>query len=674
MNPPATRRHPLSFWRSPALGTEAFAAMLELFPSPALLLDAQQGQIVAINSHALALSAYTRAEVMRLLPTQLFPRQSLQPVFNAGKEDATSEYDLVSRSGLAVKVSLEAMPLDLERRWQVLFFEPLSLRRKRQQQGERLTQHINSFFEVAQAMAEGDLANVLEKVMQAGQLLTGAKRFAIYQVDSLEPVLHRVTQLGATENPADQDKLPASLPAAEIGRSWRAQVWHPGKRIRNGLQRLARAYNFGYLAHAGIGLEPALLGLLVAADPDGLPSDDLTSILEVLAGFVTSAFQGQAVQKSLLDERIQHMRRQTINDNILENVQDGLLILAPDYTILEMNPAAELTLGYASLEVTGQLVENVLIGNANLAGALAAASKGFATPSLGNASLHRRDGHAFPAHLQIQPVFQTSTLTHILVFLRDLSEHEQIKVRTQQLEQRALLGEVTAIFAHEVRNPINNISMGLQLLEMNLSDDPAAKEMIERMKVDCDRLTHLMDSVLSFSRAGDYKMEPVDLPPLLERLLMRWKPRMANVKVEASLNIAAPVAQIRANDKALEQVFNNLYSNALRAMRDTGGSLITRVSAARTTGGQPAVQVDISDTGPGIPPDILENIFTPFFTTDPQGTGLGLTITQRIVIAHKGNIQVESFAGGGTVFHLTFPALPAGEITQPLRDVQAAVS
>ena len=95
----------------------------------------------------------------------------------------------------------------------------------------------------------------------------------------------------------------------------------------------------------------------------------------------------------------------------------------------------------------------------------------------------------------------------IVIFLHDITENEQIRVKTQQLEQRAVLGEVTAIFAHEVRNPINNISMGLQLLGTKFAADDPNQELIGRLQTDCTRLTHLMESVLSFSRPMEFKME-----------------------------------------------------------------------------------------------------------------------------------------------------------------------
>jgi signal transduction histidine kinase len=243
----------------------------------------------------------------------------------------------------------------------------------------------------------------------------------------------------------------------------------------------------------------------------------------------------------------------------------------------------------------------------------------------------------------------------------DISEHEQAKIRTQQLEQRALLGEVTAVFAHEVRNPINNISTGLQLMALSTpQDDPEKRELITRLQQDCNRLTDLMESILTFSRTGNYKFVPLDVHKIVERLLKRWRPRMTRLQIQHHIQVAPDTPSIMGDQRALEQVFTNLISNAVRAMGDNGGMLAVRIGPHLAPGNKLLTQIDISDTGPGIPEEIRERIFDPFFTTDPNGTGLGLSITKQIVTAHKGSIYPTSFPGG-TVFHVQIPALDAAE-------------
>jgi PAS domain S-box-containing protein len=358
----------------------------------------------------------------------------------------------------------------------------------------------------------------------------------------------------------------------------------------------------------------------------------------------------------LIQEHGQTRRALAITDALKDYSLEGAVVLTPDLDIESLNPAAETVLGYASQEVRGQAFGNVLIGADNLVPALQSALQGVPTHNLGNVRLHRRDGSVFLAHLRTLPVHVAGQLEAVLVLLRDLSEREQFEVLNEQLEQRAMLGEVSAIFAHEVRNPINNISTGLQLMYYNLPEDDPYHEVLARLLQDCNRLTHLMESILAFSRPPENKLEPVDLNTMLPALVDRWRPRLVRTKVQQKIKSTAQQATVFADLHALEQVFNNLIGNAVEAMRETGGNLTIHIRQVANTGDRPRVEISISDDGPGIPEEIIERIFEPFFTTNRNGngTGLGLAIAKRIVTKHKGTIKVSSVPGG-TVFQVILP-------------------
>ena len=140
-----------------------------------------------------------------------------------------------------------------------------------------------------------------------------------------------------------------------------------------------------------------------------------------------------------------------------------------------------------------------------------------------------------------------------------------------------------------------------------------------------------MESILTFSRTGNYKFTPLDMKSIIERLFTRWRPRMTRLKIQHHIQVAADTPLILGDQRALEQVFTNLISNAVRAMGENGGMLAVRIAPHMAPGNKLMTQIDISDTGPGIPEEIRERIFDPFFTTDPNGTGLGLSITKQIV-------------------------------------------
>jgi signal transduction histidine kinase len=264
--------------------------------------------------------------------------------------------------------------------------------------------------------------------------------------------------------------------------------------------------------------------------------------------------------------------------------------------------------------------------------------------------------------LRIVPVVKENELNAILLYLRDVSENEEIRIRAQQLETHAILGEFIAVFAHEVRNPINNISMGLQVLSRSFVDDQKNKEMADRMVQDCERLTHQMEAILSYSKPFDAKFENVDIGRLVQRVVDRWKPRMARVGVTEFVQKPETLAQISADPRLLEQVFINLIGNAVEAMSNQeNGTLAVQLKEVQTISNHPQIEIKIIDSGPGIPEEVSGHIFEPFVTTKKTGTGLGLAISKRIVTAHRGNISVESYPGGGTIFTVYLP-VKQGEI------------
>jgi signal transduction histidine kinase len=242
----------------------------------------------------------------------------------------------------------------------------------------------------------------------------------------------------------------------------------------------------------------------------------------------------------------------------------------------------------------------------------------------------------------------------LLINLKDQSAQHEIEKQTETLSQRALLGEVTATFAHEVRNPINNISTGVQLVASRLGSDHPLYESLETVHKECNRLDQLMSDVLFFARPLKLKTLPLNLAEYIDRILTRWKPRLdqAGVRYHTSYNSDTSLAMV--DPDTLERVVGNLIANALQAMPE-GGTLSITVEPAETTQGE-MVELKIIDTGHGISQDAMTHIFDPFFTTKKDGTGLGLAISRRILSAHKGAIQVESFTDAGTVFIINLPA------------------
>jgi PAS domain S-box-containing protein len=414
------------------------------------------------------------------------------------------------------------------------------------------------------------------------------------------------------------------------------------------------------MATAPLADDQSVSGLILAFGPRQTepPEQQLTLTLLTLLTKLTEGVIKHFTRQVNFSHRFEEFQRTSaLNQTLRTRIPDGLLNLTPDLRIRGVNPAAEQVLGYAEEEILDRHIDDVIIGTDRLTPALQDALDGIPTHDLGQLEIHHRDGSAFPAQIRTFPVRpgEDDPLYGILVFIQDISKEEKVRIRTQQLERRALVGQMNAIFAHEIRNPINNITSGIQLLDKTLPEGSQNREVVKGLNDDCDRLTHIVDTVLTFSKSQSYHRAPLDLPVLIDRILNRWLPRMKRTQVQHVTKVEPDLPRVLGDPRALGQVFNNLISNAVRAMQETGGGVLSvRMKSITKQDGKPAVQVDVLDTGPGIPKEIRDHIFEPFFTTKPDGTGLGLSITKQIITMHEGTIKLNPMPEG-TAFEIVLP-------------------
>ncbi|HSB61380.1 MAG TPA: PAS domain-containing protein [Vicinamibacteria bacterium] len=231
----------------------------------------------------------------------------------------------------------------------------------------------------------------------------------------------------------------------------------------------------------------------------------------------------------------------------------------------------------------------------------------------------------------------------------DVTKRTRAEAALRKREALAQLGEMAAVVAHEVRNPLAGIRATLQVLATRLpaKDQPTVASLYARI----DALNAMTESLLLFSRPRAPRPEPLSLPPLLREAagLLRGDGRWSGVQVEVS----GDEVRVQADPLLLRGVFLNLFLNAAQA---TGGSGTIRASI-ETAGG--SCRVSIADAGPGIPADVLERVFEPFFTTRHRGTGLGLAMVRRQVEAHGGEATIGCPPEGGTIVTLTLPLASA---------------
>ncbi|HET9200091.1 MAG TPA: ATP-binding protein, partial [Dehalococcoidia bacterium] len=242
----------------------------------------------------------------------------------------------------------------------------------------------------------------------------------------------------------------------------------------------------------------------------------------------------------------------------------------------------------------------------------------------------------------------------VALTLRDVTEQRLTQERLSQAERLAALGQLVSGVAHELNNPLTGILGFAQLLQDEPLDDDARRS-VETIQSEAERAGKIIQDLLSFARRREPRRGPVDVDELLSRVLNIRAYDMQSEGVNVELDLAADLPPVDGDGDQLQQVFFNVLTNALQAVRMTPSP--RRISVA-TSGNADEVRVRLSDSGPGIPPEALGRIFEPFFTTkEPgEGTGLGLSISYGIVQEHGGSIAVRNEPSGGVSVEITLPA------------------
>jgi len=268
--------------------------------------------------------------------------------------------------------------------------------------------------------------------------------------------------------------------------------------------------------------------------------------------------------------------------------------------------------------------------------------------------------HQVPPHGEgLTPLTVSISLVHNssgdppggVMILNDASDLEELRRRVRDQERLAWLGTLAAAVAHELKNPLVSVRTLAQLLPEKFDDAEFRNEFSTLALSEVDRINEMVERLLDFARPSQPSVEAVDVNRLLEDTIALLKPQTAenNVKVEALFT--APEATLMGDATQLKQVFLNLALNSIQALGHQGALTVRTSNPADSS----ELVVEIVDDGIGIPEDKIDKVFDPFFSTKPHGTGLGLTISQMIVLQHSGTMEVKSQEGKGTTFIVRLP-------------------
>jgi signal transduction histidine kinase len=231
----------------------------------------------------------------------------------------------------------------------------------------------------------------------------------------------------------------------------------------------------------------------------------------------------------------------------------------------------------------------------------------------------------------------------------------------RRAERLATVGRISAQITHEIRNPLNAIGLNAELLEEELAAEPSpppdAVQLVRAISREVDRLNGVAEEYLRFAKPPTPRMARHDAGEILASLLDFLAPELAAARVEVRRDLAAGLPAVRGDEGQLRAVFLNLLRNSREAMPNGG---VVRLRTRLVDG---AVQIEVGDTGGGIPPGDLTRIFEAFYSTKERGTGLGLAFAHQVVKEHGGTIRCESELGRGTTFTIRLPAEPVAETT-----------
>jgi two-component system, NtrC family, sensor histidine kinase HydH len=231
-------------------------------------------------------------------------------------------------------------------------------------------------------------------------------------------------------------------------------------------------------------------------------------------------------------------------------------------------------------------------------------------------------------------------------------------------ESNLELAELAGSFSHEIKNHLSTLGLSLQLLAEDFQDPQSqrerrALERVQRLQGECQRLLGLANDFLRFARVKDLDLKPTFVGAVIEEMVDFFGPTARQANIDIKCYIPADLPLVALDCDLFKQALLNLMLNAEQAM-PSGGELTIQAEKIAACANSPraAIELSLIDTGQGMNPEVQSNVFRPFFSTKPGGSGLGLPTVRRIMQAHGGQIDVQSEVGRGTKFAIRLPALP----------------
>jgi len=461
-----------------------------------------------------------------------------------------------------------------------------------------------------------------------------------------------------------------------IARSWPASV-------RRTIADLDLTY---YLPCAVRGRTIAYMGVSRTVDGDYLSSVDL-ELLVTLAGYVGIAIENSSLYRSLQRKVEEYERLKEFSENIVESINVGILAADLEDRVESWNNQLEQLTGVDREHAVGRKLSALLPadlveefdrvrgetgihnvykfvlkpphanGNGTFSNGSGLGSNGSALGS--NGGSHRET----ILNLAIAPlVSKDQQQIGRLIIFDDVTDRAELEQRLVQADKLSSIGLLAAGVAHEVNTPLAVISTYAQMLAKQVAEDTQKSLILDKIAKQTFRASEIVNSLLNFSRTSTTSFGELNLNRVIQETLTLLEHQLQKAGIQVKTSLEPDLEPVHGNAGKLQQVFLNLFLNARDAMSGSGTLEI------RTWSEGAGVKVEVADTGIGIPPEHLNRIYDPFFTTKAarKGTGLGLSVSYGIIQEHGGSIEASNRPGGGARFRIELPFARSGMARKPV--------
>lgn len=338
---------------------------------------------------------------------------------------------------------------------------------------------------------------------------------------------------------------------------------------------------------------------------------------------------------------------------MMDSLAGGVIILDSNHLIVKTNRAASRILGIPLAENLDRPLWTA-ISDKKLADFIHTVIKNEEAKTSVEFAIACNEENQY-IELSVLPLVREKKVRGTIITIEDITQRKREEINNRRLENLASLTNLAAAVAHEIKNPLAAISIHIQLLRKNfkvcnLAINTKAQKHLDVVQEEIERLNKIVVDFLFAVRPLKCEFAPVDINKLINNLVLTFQEDFAAAGISFTTQLDQNLPVIQADERFLRQALMNILTNAKAAMAPQGGdfSITTRC-------GKEKVCIVLADTGKGIPADILHKIFEPYFTTKPDGSGLGLTMTYKVIKEHGGDIHVHSDVGKGTRFTLSLP-------------------